>query len=72
MPNNLGMVTNELTDLLRRLSPHEIRDRIAFLAAEEKALQVLLRNSLQLHPEQPGSPTASPTAAPPPGTRGSR
>ena len=36
------------TDLLRRLSPDQIRQRLVALAAEEQALRTLLRAAIRM------------------------
>jgi hypothetical protein len=46
--DNEGMKSTSATELLRRLSPDEIRARLGALAAEEKALRTLLRAAVRM------------------------
>jgi len=40
---------NDATELLKRLSPDQIRKRLSALTAEERALRTLLRAAVRMH-----------------------
>ena len=53
------MTTTPATQLLRQLSPGEIRQRLADLSAEQKALRTLLRAALDMERGKPARKEAA-------------
>jgi hypothetical protein len=46
---NTAMKTETATEVLRRLSPDQIRQRLEAISAEERALRTLLRAAVRMH-----------------------
>jgi ribosomal protein L29 len=53
------MKATSATELLRRLSPDEIRERLERLGEEQQALRTLLRAALRMNSGKRASKTAS-------------